>query len=106
MRLYGDPACVVELVDVDLLPEATDPDQRPFLRDGEGTVTCAAGRWALLTWGGSRRRLLLAGDRVVLVGVNAATGERFTLPIALICLEPAWAARFRSAEPARVRRAA
>jgi hypothetical protein len=103
MRLYGDTACFVELAHASLLPETTDADQRPYLRDGEATVTCAAGTWKVLAWGGSRQRLLLAGDRVVASGVNTATGERFTVPVVLACVEPGWAARFAPAPAPRAR---
>ncbi len=107
MRLPGDTACFVELTQVTVLPTPDDDDQRPFIRNGEASVTCAAlgrgGAWSVSVRNGDLCRFLLPGDRVVVTGVHSVTGDRFAVPVTLECTAAGRPARFEVPQPKAAR---
>lgn len=103
MRLPGDTACFVELTGVSVLPSAEDADQRPFRKGASASVTCAAvgagGAWSVVVRGGGLDRPLGPGDRAVVTGLHAVTGDRFAVPVVLECTEVGATARFEVPRP-------
>ena len=99
MRLPGDVACFVELSNVSVVPESGASDAVAYIRGGDGTVACAVAptpgsAWMVSISGGERLHPLRVGDAVLVRGIHRATGDRFAVPVRLVCTATGDIARF------------